>query len=98
MVFPRLSYLFHLPYMQEQAGGVRSWPFDAVSAPYTSLACQIEPDVDVHGALALSTPPPPPSHARPNWRWFHGVQLLGLIGSDMVPDVEQSHDNHSPKV
>jgi hypothetical protein len=58
--------------MQEQAGGERSWPFDAVSALYISLACQIEPDVDVHAVLALFTPPPP-SHARPNWRmaWVH---------------------------
>ena len=65
--------------------------------PYTSLACQIEPDADVHGILALSMPLPPPSHARPNW-WFHGVQWLGLVGPDMTPNVEQTHDNHPPKV
>jgi hypothetical protein len=31
----------HLPCIQEQAGGERSWPFDAISSPYTSLTCRM---------------------------------------------------------
>jgi len=40
-VFPRRSHLFHLPRMQEQAGGERSWPFDAASASYISLPTRL---------------------------------------------------------
>jgi hypothetical protein len=31
----------HIPCIQEQAGGERSWPFDAISSPYTSLTCRM---------------------------------------------------------
>ena len=44
------------------------WAFNTIHAPSTSLACQIEPEVDIHGVSPSFTPLPPPLHARASRR------------------------------
>ena len=64
---PSPSRLFHLPWVQMQAGGGSLRRFNAVATSSTSLASKHEPEVDFSAGSTLL---PPPSHPNVSRRWF----------------------------